>query len=383
VDHPHNDWVARLSELGLVGAACLLVLVFQALWTLQRERERTAPLIVASIALIANSGFHGVLGYDAGSSVIAMGLLGAVLSHSATPARAQSLRVASLLLLGITALELPRALAVLRHGSALSSLGRDYSVTTLQRASERALEACPHSVHARTLRAQVLDDEAAWQSVLEQRPERFEAWMQIGNLRARARNAEGAQAAFEHALRLDPWHPGLLENQVTLVSRTGTLAATQAALAHLRARKSVKPQWLLDRARRAWLYGNEECARWLHDQAALEPWPSSPDEAYGLFRARKQAEDAPAAEFFESVAQRGFARRNAEQGRYKEALRNYRLDLQLTDTAIPGGAPRVRWEFAACLLAQGEREQAQTAILDLAPVSGLPEWAVRALESRP
>jgi tetratricopeptide (TPR) repeat protein len=238
-------------------------------------------------------------------------------------------------------------------------------------------------VHARALRAQVLADEAAWRAVLEQRPERFEAWMQTGNLRARAYDAEGALQAFEHALRLDPWHPGLLENQLTLLSRTGTLSATQAALARLRARKSVQPRWLLDRARRAWLHGNEDCARWLHDQAGLEPWPSGPIEAYGLFRARKQAEDAPAAEFFESVAQRGFARRNAEQGHYKEALRNYRQDLQLTGSAIPGGAPRVRWEFAACLLALGERDQAQVALLGLAPVSGLPDWAVRALESRP
>lgn len=383
VDHPHNDWIARLSELGLIGAACLLVLVMQALWTLQRERERTAPLIVASVALIANSCVHGVLSHDAGSSVIAMGLLGAVLSHPATPARARSLRVASCLLLGITSLELPRALAVLRHGSALSSLGRDQDATTLLRASERALEACPDSVHARALRAQVLADEAAWQAVLEQRPERFEAWMQTGNLRARAHDAGGAQQAFEHALRLDPWHPGLLENQLTLLSRTGTLTATQSALARLRARKSVRPEWLLDRARRAWLHGNEDCARWLYEEAALEPWPSGPDEAYGLFRARKQAEDAPAAEFFESVAQRGFARRNAEQGHYKEALRNYRQDLQLTGSAIPGGAPRVRWEFAACLLAQGERDKAQVALLGLAPVSGLPDWAIRALESRP
>lgn len=383
VEHPHNDWMDRLCEGGLLSLACFVMLALLVLQSVLSLPGRDSPLAIAALALLVNSCVHGVLSYDAGSAVLGLGVFGALLSREASPARARSVRWAGFLLIAALALEFPRARAVMEHGTALSGIGKEISSSTLERSVEKALAACPDSVHARALRARLSGKELDWLAVLDQRPDRFEAWMQLGNLRAAAGDFANARTAYERALRLDPWHPGLLENRLTLLSRTGTLAETQGALEALRSRKSVSAEWLRNRAFSAWLHGNEASSRWLFAQAALEPWPEGPEQAYAIYQQRKKDDDKLAADFFESIAQRGFARAKAEQGRYEDAARNYRQDWMITRDRLPGGAPRVRWEFAACLLAQGKQEEAEQLLDGLQPVADLPEWARKLLESRP
>ena len=113
--------------------------------------------------------------------------------------------------------------------------------------AKRALEACPDSVVARSLAVRqssqwlgstidtlgspalganepapklpTLEEiEAQWRAILQLRPYRFEAWMQLGVLAAQYDRVDDARACFERALALDPTHPGLLENLVTLES---------------------------------------------------------------------------------------------------------------------------------------------------------------------
>ena len=383
VEHPHNDWVARALESGLPGLICLLLLGWLVLRSALFRESREGPLSLPALALLANSLVHGVLSYDAGSALVAFGVFGGLLSETATGAKARSVRIAGVLLIGAVALELPRAIAILRHGAALSTIGKEVSSVTLERAIEQALAACPDSVHARSLKARMQARAEDWLAVLEQRPDRFEAWMQLGNLRAKALDVAGARAAYDRALHLDPWHPGLLENRLTLLSRFGTLEETQRALADLGARKPVNPDWLASRARTAWLCGNESAARWLLQEAGAESWPEGPEAAYALARERSQAGDKLGADFLTSVAQRGFARAKAEQGRYREAARNYRQDWMITCDLIPGGAPRVRWEYGACLLAEGQRDEAEQLLAGLTPIADLPQWALKALESKP
>lgn len=383
VDHPHNDTLALLIEGGLVSGLCWLLLAGWVLLRFWQGGPHIHPLGLAAIALLANSCVHGVLSYDAGSAVIGYACMGALLSEQASARGSLGRRLSAILLLGVLALQLPRAQALIAHGAALRVLGGEISSISVERAVERALAACPDSVHARALQARTQSTESAWLAVLEQRPERVEAWIQLGVVRARAMQLKGARAAFEHALRLDAWHPALLENYLTLISRVGSVQETQAALAALRARKPPSSAWLENRAESAWLWGNEAVALALQAESGQAPWPTVPGEAYALARERRQKGALHSADTLESIAQRGFARRHASEGRYAEAVRNYRQDLSLSHEAIPGGAPRVRWELSAALAAQHKFEEAEQARLGLEPIPDLPEWALRALESKP
>jgi len=393
VEHPHDDWILPLAEGGLVAGLCWVVFLGAAAWSALRRLASPEPLAAAALALLANAAAHGVLCFDALSSSLAFVSIGALLARERAPLVGWKRRFLPLAALALCAVQLPRAWSLVRHGAALSALGSlDLASGSLERAVDRALEVVPDSVTARSLRARFApaaqrDPElarAGWQQVLALRPNRFEAWMQLGTLAARAGNREEALAHFTQAAALDPSHPGLLQNFITLFADLGRTELALSALAELQATHPQPAAWIAERGAQAWLAGHEGTARALFAKSGAFELPESPGVCFAQARERRQRGDLILADCLESAAQRGFAREHAAAGAWADAVRSYRQELHISADHVPQGARCVRLELAAALALDGKTEEARAAALELAPSSAelaaLPEWALGKLD---
>jgi Tfp pilus assembly protein PilF len=161
--------------------------------------------------VLANACAHGVLCFDPLSSSLGFACIGAMLARESRPLEGWARRFLPLAALALCVVQVPRAWALVRHGQALSALGTlDLASGSLERAVDRALQACPDSVAARSLRARFAPEvqrdpelaRATWEQVLALRPNRFEAWMQLGTLARRAGKRQEALADFTQAAAL-------------------------------------------------------------------------------------------------------------------------------------------------------------------------------------
>jgi tetratricopeptide (TPR) repeat protein len=393
VEHPHDDWILPFAEGGLVAGLCWIVFLGAAAVAALRRLSTPEPIAVAGLALLANAAAHGVLTYDAVSSSLAFACMGVLLAREETRRAGWARRFLPFAALVVCLVQIPRAWSLVRHGQALSDLGRlDLASGSLERAVDRALEACPDSVNARSLRARFAPElqrdptqaRATWEQVLALRPNRFEAWMQLGTLAARAGKRTEALSDFTQAAALDPSHPGLLKNLVTLFSELGQTPMALSALAELQATHPEPGQWIADRGARAWLAGFEGTARALFEKSGVFTLPDVPGVCFAQARERHKSGDKLFEACLESAAQRGFAREHAVAGRYLDAARNYRLDLHVT-AEFESEEPRsIRLELCAALQLGGKTEEARKVFTDLAPtaaeLAALPEWARGKLE---
>jgi len=388
VEHPHDDWILPLVEGGLVAGLCWIVFLGAAAWSALRRLATPEPLAAAAVALLANAAAHGVLCFDALSSSLAFVSIGALLARERAPLSGWKRRFLPLAALALCAVQVPRAWSFVRHGAALSALGSlDLASGSLERAVDRALDAVPDSVTARSLRARFApvaqrDPKLArslWQQVLTLRPNRFEAWMQLGTLAARAGEPEEALADFTQAAALDPSHPGLLQNFITLFCELGRTELALSALAELQATHPQPGAWIAERGAQAWLAGHEGTARALFGKSSVFELPEAPGVCFAQARERRQHGELILADCLESAAQRGFAREHAAAGAWADAVRSYRQELHISADHVPHGARSVRLELAAALALDGKLEDARTLALELAPsaaeLAALPEWA--------
>lgn len=347
VEHPHEDWIAPALELGalagLAWIAFLAVVGWRSLAALRTGDPDLEPLALGALGLLAYALVHAPLTREPLAAAIAFVLFGAVLARP-KPARPFVPIAAAVLLLVLA----PRALAFVRHGRALSDLAH---ATT-----DRALEACPDSPLALEIRARTLEEakadagavRAAWEHVLALRPESFPAHAELGIALARAGDFAGARRELEHALALDPGHPGVRKN-LLLVERELDLAEGRFD------------------ASREWLEGTDPI----------------PEACYARSRKERAGGDRLLADLFEARAHFLWARQHAGLGRFDDAVRSYRQCLRVTRDHVEGGAPRVRWELAAALSAAGRKDEA---VQEIPPGSlddvDMPDWAKRELSDR-
>jgi tetratricopeptide (TPR) repeat protein len=282
---------------------------------------------------------------------IAFVVFGAVLASPAAPGSRRWASIPALLLLLAAA---PSALALVRHGRALAGLARSggRDLAEVDRSIEAARAACPDSATALTLRAR-LDEErgadpavirADWEKVVAVRPERVEAWMQLALARLREGHPEEARAAWEHARRLDPEHPGVRQNLRTLDLQEGCFEAG-----------------------RDWLEGEDPGA----------------EACYARSREERARGDRLLADLFEARAQLLWARGHADAGRFGDAVRSYRQCVRVTGDHVDHGAVRVRLELAAALAADGREAEARAELAAIHPGpddrESLPAWAAERL----
>lgn len=412
VEHPHNDWLVGFAELGVLGGSLLAAFLIAVLAAAWRALKSTEParfaLGAAAVAILIDALAHAPLSDNPAAACVAFGVFGTLLARNDAPApqpssqlRALATRLVPTAVLALLVSASPDARAMAAHGRALGELSRtqrrDADDPEIARAKrglkhiDAALRARPDSALAHTLRARLLapagagisEQIDAWSAVLQQRPHRFEALMQIGTLHARSGDAAEARAYFDHALLIDPVHPGLLENRVRLEFLEGRIPQGVETLARWSERAPPEDTWF-ER------FGAELLLRGLDREASvllayIDEHPTEQDGHLLWQRAKELREQGrdPLADAYEAHAHRLWAREHAEAGRFHDAVRSYRQCLAKTLVATPSGSLRVRMELAAAALSEGDREEARLRLGDDKPSAadwaGMPPWAGEAL----
>jgi O-antigen ligase len=359
VEHPHEDWLAPALELGapagIAWVLFLLAVAAAAVRALRAAEPAGRAAAAGALALLVYALVHAPLTQEPAAGSIALVLFGAVLgARGAGPAAkgARSLALAAPFLLAASA---PAALAFVRHGRALAALAapeaRDAALAG--RAVGEALAACPDSAVAWTLRARLDEERAAdirevredWQRVLERRPARVEALMQLAFADVRSGDFAAARAGYERARALDPGHPGIRRNLRVLDLQEGRL---------------------------------DDGSSW------LEGARPDPETSFARSRKERAGGDAILADLLEARAHLLWARGHAAAGRFADAVRSYRQCVRVTGNHFDGGSPRVRLELAAALGAAGRAEEGRAELASIRGAaaldrSSLPAWAGEAL----
>jgi len=345
VEHPHQDWLLPALELGAVGGlawVAFLAIVAGSAWREMRaDPGARAELAAAAVGVLAYALVHAPLSFEPATASIAFTAFGAVLARPGRP------RTWLLLLLLVCAAPLARAFV--RHGQWLSTLARpgERGAGEVDRAIESALNCCHDSALGQTLQARLYEETGrdpatvarAWQAVLEVRPHRVEAIMQLAFARLRAGDLDAARAEYERARVLDPGHPGIARNLRLLDLQEGSFGAG-----------------------RDWLDGADP----------------SPEASFARSKTERAGGDPLLADLFEARAHLLWARQHAEDGRFADAVRIYRQCLRVTREHVSGGASRVRLELAAALAADGREDEARAEAAGLrasdADRAALPAW---------
>ena len=388
VEHAHDDWLQGALDTGLVGgAAWLAFLALAAFHTLRRMREvepARAALAAAALGILVNALARAPLLWNPAAFPIGFAAIGAVLARRPAGPRSRAARLLPAAALLAAAPLAPSAIALVRHGQALSEALRESSAAAL----ERALAARPDSAPALSALARASEDGdprralELWRRVLALRPHRLEALIQLGVGHARLGEYAPARSALEHAHALDPANGAVLRNLATLELDHGELERAErwVAEAGLDVEASLTAAGLtrLERG---------EIDRGLAILARADPSLAgrSAEEIYERSKAQ-QPTDERISLLLEAAAHVLWAREHAEQGNAELAMRSYRQARRcLASQTHPRGPPALRLETAAALALAGEVERARGELEGLEPgeadLAALPAWAERALRA--
>jgi tetratricopeptide (TPR) repeat protein len=399
VEHPHNDWLAVALDTGVLGGLCwigfLAGVIAAGFRALSSGTGELSGLAAAAVALAANAFVNATLSSDAVSSSLAFAIFGCVLGQAGAPRTILVRRFVALCAAALLVLQAPRAWAFVRHGRALHPLaaGDDLDTDVQKHALDAALDACPDSVLALRLHARLLEGlhgdastiHADWLRVLDARPHHIEALMQIGLLAARAGEPEQARPYFLDALKTDRDHPGVLQDLAVLELEDGNLESGLDYLDRLSRIRPPSVAWISDLACRLYLRGEEREYDAVMQRADPTLVHLNAERAYALSKEARTQQHALLADALESQAQRAWARDHMRNGRYKDAVRIYRQDLRITRDYVEGGAPRLRLELAAALLASGREDEAKSEAGELHPKPRdwevLPDFAATRLHA--
>jgi O-antigen ligase/tetratricopeptide (TPR) repeat protein len=390
VEHPHNDWLAVWLETGVIGGACWLafatLVIASALRSMRAGGAGMIPLAAAALALLANAFVNATLSGDALSSTLACAMFGSLLAQPGARTAPLARRFVVVCTAALLLVHAPRALALVRHGRALHALAARKApdatdASGVERALEKALDACPDSVLALSLRARSLEAahaapaaiQAAWARVLAARPQRIEALMQLGRSLAVAGAFERARPCYLAALELDRSNPGVLQNLATLELEAGEIAQGLAYLDELERVRPPPARELADFAATLYLRGLEAESDALMARAEPQLTGLSAESAYAEAKAYRRDSRNAVADGLESRAHRTWAREHMRAGRFADAVRSYRQDLRIARDYAVGGPLRVRLELAAALLAAGRESEARQEITGLEPSAR--DWA--------
>jgi O-antigen ligase len=394
VEHAHNDFAQAFADAGVLGGlawlAFLGAIVWRA-WNALRERDLDrAALGLVALAAIANAFLREPLLWNPASASAAFGAFGALLASppregERSPARWSFFALAAAAVL----IQLPRAMSVATHGRSLAG----YLAQKTPQHLDFALDACPDSVEALSLRARAVERRAgssspetlaAWQAVLAVRPHRFEALVNAGIAYAEQERVDEARAAWTHAAVLDPANPVVPRNLARMEALIGDVAECE--------------RWLrrLDLAVPTMLRGyGFEALRQMRIERGWELLARADARFAGLSaqRAFDLAPQVAADELdrdrlaLEGSAHVAWAREHATAGDAATAVRNYRqakrcLNLR-AEGVEPEWSPRLRLELAAALCLDGRLDDARAELEGVArsarDLAALPEWAGEAL----
>jgi len=400
VEHPHNDWLLAFAEYGLPGGVAWLlfcvVVLLRSVRTLSSEDAVRAGLGTAALGLLVNACFNGPLLAGIASAPLGFAIFGAVLGPDEVRRGRGRMAlflpaVAGVLLL----LQASRALSFVKHGEALEEMleapivyeggARSQLVADLERPLGRALRACPDSVVALTKRAQLLaakGEEAErrqiLERILERRPFRLEALMNLGTHHARSGELAVARSYYERARDIDPENPSLERNLLQLTLDEGDGLAAIEALDAAFESGTVDEEWQKRTAAEFLLKGRVRVGLLLFGRLDTRYLVATPEEANALSREFRADGKVLMADAMEAYMHLLYARRHVFEGRDADAVRSYFQCLRVTRT-LEGGSPLLRLEYAAALLRAGRKDDARSEIeaFVATPVmlSELPEWA--------
>jgi O-antigen ligase len=394
VEHLHNDWLQGPVDLGLVGGlawlAFLLLVGARALRTLMGPGAQRRGAALASLGVLLAAAGNSILLEPIASSALALPLMGVLLA-SDRPQRLGSPKsrypLAAILLLA-AALHTPAALNMLRHGQALAVLAGARQVETTDGlridgldvllATNEALSFAPDSVDALASRARLPNRSRAerlgdLERLLELRPHRRAARIDLGVLQAQGGRYEQALEAFDAVLILDSRQPAALANRVSVAARAGLDAELEPALAALdlalipgalRSRYGVGPEDLLSLGLEVLRRGQFATAERLLLRADQNLKVTDPNVCW----ARAQAARIKGQADLENALLAGFhldaARSHRAEDNTRNALRSFRQAGRFSSHT-----PEVQLEWAEAHVADGNLDEARRLIEELDPQS--------------
>ncbi|MFT7541931.1 MAG: tetratricopeptide (TPR) repeat protein, partial [Gammaproteobacteria bacterium] len=415
VEHPHNDWLLGLVELGLLGGlawiALLLFGAYRAGLALLRGTSQDAAIGAGLIAVLANAFAHGPLLISPASSVLGFLLLGAAITTrpqaQRDPTLIAALGPASLVIACIAALQAPNAWALWQHGrslgSAAAALGdiqnaeaeipRDELeplLLQLEQSLDAALESVSGSALALRMTARfspaVLGNTELraplWEALLMQQPNSFEALYELGLEQTRLINDSAARAAWEQALALQPTHPVLLRNIARLAFHGGDEETGDALLTQVQFQGCLEAGWIARLGEELCLLGRIPAGRSLLTRE--EPRLVDAGWYDALSQEARQGDLQRRSDALALVANLLWAREHAEAARWSDAVRLYRQALNRSRRYVEGGGACLRLEFAAAALIAGQDDVASAQLNGLTPtpldLRDLPQWALDQLK---
>lgn len=405
VEHPHNDWIAPWLDTGILGGIGWALFLVTAGWCAWRKLQVAfAPgdasatidlaLAAAVIAVLGNALVRGPLLQNPASAPVAFAAIGIVLARPVAGGIVWPRRFVVIGAFVLLAVVSPRAWAFVRHGWHLQQLAVPRA--DKQRVAEivsKAVEACPDSVVARSSAARISEARGdglavvldQWQHVLDLRPLRIEALMQVGN-RLGPVDPAPARAAYGSVLLLDPGHPAALQNLGTLELNAGRVAVGLSWFDRIPAHRAPSRGWLEGLAARLALRGLDDASEAVFARADPAWAARTPEQCQALaIEAEKANRASEIVDAWKARAHRGWARDHARAGRFADAVRSYRQDLRVCTIHVQSPR-RVQLELAAALWRDGRDADAQAQAAGLVPtaedLAAMPDWAGETLRAR-
>jgi hypothetical protein len=389
VEHMHMDALNWLAEQGLaVGGALVLLLLLagvRALQVLLASDAGRTPAALGVLAALATGLVNAPWSQGVLAPAVGLPLLGVLFAPDRLPSRRGFRLGPEGAVLAFALAHATSALAFVRHGSSLAGLAGATVMAVgpggvmetrldpipARAAVRAALEATPTSVEALTRSARLGDLSPAEQRgvlerILELRPHRRAALIDLANLEARDGRLDRAATLQARARDLDPDSPLLARNALVLALDRGDAGAVEEAVAEvlrLRAGTTADLGSLLTRR----LLAGE--AAWCGALAEGSGEPLDLNAPVACLDAARQAREAGREAREQALlvaAHAGFAADSAARGDTGGAVRSQRQaarasarGLELLGGSSPRGAELVRLGLAGALSLDGQLEEAR------------------------
>ena len=403
VEHAHNDWLQAPAELGLLAGLALIALLAQIVWrsvrTLGDANSDTPVFAAATLAILVHAATNSTLLSNPAASTLAFFAAGYLLAGPRGAVRsgraALIARAFPVLLFLVLVGNARRARDFVQHGRSLAEIqaAGSPSAGTYQRILNEAIAACPSSVVAHTLRAQLRgelgqpsdDVLREWNIVLDARPHRVQARMETARRSAILGDYDTAREHVEHVLELDPAHPTALRNLARFELYSGRLDAGKQKLEELRERGLFDETFGLTLGANLLLEGKAREGQLVLSYTDESLADLDGDRAWVEAGKRKSGGTSPIVDALESHAHRQWARGHAEAGNFRQAIPVYRQCLRITRSYVEGGGVRVNMELCAAMWREGRENDARALAAQLDPKiadwAAMPAWAGETLRS--
>ena len=389
VEHLHMDALNWLAEQGLaVGGALVLLLLLAGVRALRVLLESDAARTPAALGVLAALG-TGLVNAPWSQGVLApavgLPLLGVLFAPDRLPSRRGFRLGPEGAVLAFALAHGASALAFVRHGASLAGLaGATVEVTgpsgltevrldpiPARAAVRAALEATPTSVEALTRSARLGDltaseQRAVLERILELRPHRRAALIDLANLEARSGRLDRAAVLQARARDLDPDSPLLARNALVLALDRADAEAVGEAVAEVLRLGAGTTADLGSLLTRRLLAGEAAWCAALAEGSGEDLDLSTPVACLDAARRARESGREAREQALLVAAHAGFAADSAARGDTGGAVRSQRQaarasarGLELLGAPAPRGADLVRLGLAGALALDGQLEEAR------------------------